>query len=318
MKAADAPVTRLSLPIEAPEMTLSSPYLMDADRYERAMHGWIDVPHDDTFTTTVRLVDPAVGVELVAVTTPSPEYGIRAARGRVLIGDSTRVDPAVGTAMGELAGASMTAGFTRTVAEIAAERAGASYFIDAAIEVARLARQVTRLPREVIQRHWPEGPVGVWRLDMQGWVDFPSSCYSFRPESESLFAHRSVQTPASPILYNPPRGATGVFNRTKVARLERREAHIVLSHSMFDEVHAFQVWYVVEPETRTVVDAGSLTPRLPYLGICSDVQWRVRELVGQRVDAGLRKRLGGLVGGTTGCAQLYDLTADLLRLLTVS
>jgi hypothetical protein len=64
------------------------------------------------------------------------------------------------------------------------------------------------------------------------------------------------------------------------------------------------------------VDAGSLTPRLPYAGICSDVQGRVRSLVGQRLDAGARKRLGGLLGGPEGCAQLYDLTADLLKLVT--
>jgi hypothetical protein len=86
---------------------------------------------------------------------------------------------------------------------------------------------------------------------------------------------------------------------------------------MFDELHSFQVWYVLDAETRRVVDAGSLTPRLPYMGICSDVQGRVRELIGQPVDAGLRKRLGGLIGGVTGCSQLYDLTADLLKLLTV-
>jgi hypothetical protein len=54
------------------------------------------------------------------------------------------------------------------------------------------------------------------------------------------------------------------------------------------------------------------------MGICSDAQGRVRELIGQRLDAGLRKRLGGLVGGTSGCAQLADLTADLLRLLTLT
>jgi hypothetical protein len=83
---------------------------------------------------------------------------------------------------------------------------------------------------------------------------------------------------------------------------------------MFDELHSFQLWYVIDA-AGTVVDAGSLTPRLPYMGVCSDVQGRVRELVGQRVDAGLRKRIGALIGGPSGCAQLYDLTADLLKLL---
>ncbi|MGH7264801.1 MAG: DUF2889 domain-containing protein [Candidatus Rokuibacteriota bacterium] len=295
-------------------MTVASPYLADADRYERAMHGWVDVPAADRFAMTVRLVDPWVGIELEAETTPSPAYGIRAARGRVLVGAPGRIDGALAPAMGGLAGASMTAGFTRRVAEIAADRPGAGYFVDAAIEVARLARQVTRIPRPVVERHLPEGAVGAWRLDMQGWADLPASCYTYRPESERLFAERPVTTPMLPILYDPPVGASRVFNRTRVARLERRGAELLLSHAMFDEVHSFQVWYLVDA-AGTVVDAGSVTPRLPYAGICSDVQGRVRNLVGQRLDAGARTRLGGLVGGLEGCAQLYDLTADLLKLV---
>jgi hypothetical protein len=299
-------------------MSLTSPHLAEAPRYERTMHGWVDAPEPPAFTMTVRLADPWVGVELVAVATSSPEYAIQEARGRVLVGPEARIDRALGAAMQGLGGLSMTPGFTRKVTELTGERIGAAYFVDAAIELARLIRQVARVPHEVIQRHWPEGPVGVWRLDMQGWVDFPSSCYTFRPETERLFADRTVQAPAQPVLYNPPGGAMGVFNRTKVARLERQADRLVLSHSMFDELHAFQVWVVVNSESHTVVDAGSLTSRLPYMGICSDVQGHVRGLVGQRVDAGLRKRLGGLVGGTTGCSQLYDLTADLLKLLTLT
>jgi hypothetical protein len=296
-------------------MAVQSPYLADADRYERAVHGWVDVPAEDRFAMTVRLVDPWVGVELEAQTTPSPAYQIRAARGRVLVGAPERIAGALAPAMAGLTGAAMTAGFTRRVAELAADHAGAGYFVDAAIEVARLARQVTRVPRPLIERHWPEGAIGAWRLDMQGWADLPASCYTYRPESERLFAERSVTTPMPPVLYDPPVGAARVFNRTKVARLERRGAELLLSHAMFDEVHSFQVWYRVDA-AGNVVDAGSLTPRLPYAGICSDVQGRVRSLVGQRLDAGARKRLGGLLGGPEGCAQLYDLTADLLKLVT--
>jgi hypothetical protein len=300
-----------------PAMAPLSPYLADAPRYERAIHGWVDVPGDDRFTMTVRIVDPWVGVELVADLTSSPEYAIRTARGRVLMGPAARVDPALGDAMAGLAGMAMTAGFTRQVAGVAGDRPGAAYFVDAAIEVARLARQVTRLPLGVIERHRREGPVGDWRLDMQGWIDLPSSCYTYRPESERLFAERPVTTPMLAVLYHPPAGAVRVFNRTRVVRLEVRPGELVLAHTMFDESHSFQVWYVIDPAMRTVRDAGSLTPRLPYMGICSDVQGRVRALIGQRLDAGLRRRLGGLVGGPAGCAQLYDLTADLLRLLTL-
>jgi hypothetical protein len=294
-------------------VAIESPYLGEGGRYERTAHGWVDAPDEDGFRITVRLADPVAGIELTALTTPSPGYAIREARGRALVG----VDPGLGEAMAALAGITMTAGFTRRVAEVAGARVGAAYFVDAAIEIARLARQVTRMPPALIARHLAEGPVGHWRLDMQGWVDLPVSCYTYRLESERLFAERTVTTPMSATLYAPPAGATGVFNRTKTARLERWDGGLALSHAMFDEVHSFQVWYRADAEAR-IVEAESLTPRLPYRGICSDPQARIRELVGERLDAGLRKRLSGLVGGTTGCAQLYDLTADLLKLLTLS
>jgi Protein of unknown function (DUF2889) len=298
-------------------MAVTSPFLAEADRYERAMHGWVDTPAADTFDMTVRLVDPWVAVELSATTTASPEYGIRGARGRLLVGAPSRVDPALADSMAGLAGLAMTGGFTRKVAEVGGERRGAGYFLDAAIEVARLARQVTRLAPDVVAHHFREGALGAWRLDMRGWADLPGSCFTYRPESERLFAERPVTTPAPPILYNPPPGARRIFNRTKMARLERRDDGLHLVHAMFDEVHSFQIWYAVDG-LGTIVDAGSLTPRLPYDAICSEPQRRVRTMVGQRVDGGLRKRLGQLVGGPGGCAQLYDLTADLLKLLTLS
>ena len=43
---------------------------------------------------------------------------------------------------------------------------------------------------------------------------------------------------------------------------------------------------------------------------------KVKRHVGQRVDQELRKRIQTLVGGSSGCAQLYDLTSDLIKLLT--
>ena len=298
-------------------MPVTSPFLVEASRYERVLHGWVDAGAEDGFAMTVRVMDPWVGVELRAETTPSPEYAIRRASGRVLVGVPERVDPALAPAMARLRGLTMTGGFSRRVAEAAAGRAGAPYFIAAAIEVARLARQVTRLPGEVVARGLAEGPVGAWRLDTQGWADLPGSCYTYRPEAEALFATRAVSTPVPPQIYGAPPGAPGIFNRTRVVRLERRPDHLHLAHAMFDEVHSFQVWYVVDPERGVVLDVGSLTPRLPYAGICSDPQARVRELVGQRLDAGLRQRLGSLVGGAQGCAQLFDLTADLLTLLSL-
>jgi hypothetical protein len=60
-----------------------------------------------------------------------------------------------------------------------------------------------------------------------------------------------------------------------------------------------------------------VTSRLPYSGICSEPQAKIKSLIGEVADAQLRKRIQSLVGGETGCAQLYDLTADLLKLLAL-
>lgn len=295
---------------------ISSPYLAEADRYERTMNGWVDSERSDAFAITARIADPWVAVELVAEATPSPEYGILAARGRVLVGNPERAESALAEAVTRLVGLPMTSGFTRKVAEALGNLAGAQYFVDAAIEVARLARQATRMPERLVRERIAEGPVGFWRLDMEGWVDIPASCYTYRPESEALFKERDVRPAATPTLYAPPVGAARVFNRTKVARLERDAGRLLLSHSMFDEVHSFQIWYAVDLATGAIVDAGSITPRLPYSSICSDPQRNIAGLLGQTVGPELRKRIGVLIGGVSGCAQLYDLTADLLRLLS--
>src|SRR5882672_2954225 len=56
--------------------------------------------------------------------------------------------------------------------------------------------------------------------------------------------------------------------------------------------------------------------RLPYMGICSEPQRKIAALLGETADDDLRRRIAGHLGGESGCAQLYDLTADLLKLLT--
>src|SRR5262249_5949040 len=101
----------------------------------------------------------------------------------------------------------------------------------------------------------------------------------------------------------------------KVARLERREGTVSLFHSMHDDVHGFEIGYEVDEASSRILSVRSLTPRLPYLGICSEPQRRIEALVAETGDRGLRKRIPDHLGGRGGCAQLYDLTADLLKLV---
>ncbi len=288
--------------------------LGDRTRYERVMEGWSDNSHDDAFTHTVRLSDDARALELAVVARPSPSYAIREARCRALRG---AIDASVTRGVARLAGVAMVAGFTRRVAEAAGDGAGGLLVVDAAIEIARLARQVAKLPPERAARAAGGDPWECWQLDTTGWVDLPDSCFTYSAAGRALFGTRPITTPMQPQLYSPRPGQPRVFERRKVARLDRRDAErrLTLFHAMHDNVHGFELTCEVDLATARIVRAECVTSRLPYQGVCSEPQARVRSLVGETVDAELRKRLGASLGGTSGCAQLYDLTADLLKLL---
>jgi hypothetical protein len=182
--------------------------------------------------------------------------------------------------------------------------------------VARLARQVAKLPRERAERAAGGDAWECWQLDTTGWIDLPNSCFTYSDAGRSLFGARTVATPMQPDLYSPRPAQRRVFERTKVARLERRDGRLRLFHSMHDNVHGFELTYEIDIASGQIVRAEHITPRLPYMGICSEPQRKIAALLGETADAGLRQRIQGHLGGETGCAQLYDLTADLLKLLT--
>ena len=285
--------------------------LRGRDRYERVTTGRVDNTHDDAFTHTVRLEDPDRALEVAIVATPSPDYAIRAARCRVERGE---VAASVADGVARLAGVAMVGGLTRRVMEAAGGGAGAALAVDAVVEVARLARQVAKFPRERAERAAGGDPWECWQLDTTGWVDLPDSCFTYSDAGRALFGTRTIATPMQPDLYSPRPGQRGVFERRKVARLERRDGRLALFHSMHDNCHGFEITYEIDAAGR-IVKAEHLTPRLPYMGICSEPQRKIGALLGEMVDDGLRRRIQLHLGGPTGCAQLYDLTADLLKLL---
>ena len=293
---------------------IGSPFLSGRDRYERVMEGRVDNTHDDAFTHTVRLSDPDRSVEVRAVCTASPGYEVQEASALVLSG---AVDPGIVAEFPRLAGARMVGGFTKCLAEICGPREGAGLFVDAGIEVARLARQVTRMPASAVASLAPGDAEACWALDMAGWVDLPDSCFTYSPAGRALFGTRPVSSPMVPALYSPPPGARGVFTRKKVARLVLTGTRLHLFHSMHDNVHGFDVHYEIDLDRETILAADSITSRLPYAGICTEPQARIGSLRGQAVDAALRKRIQSQIGGIGGCAQLYDLTSDLLKLLRI-
>jgi len=287
--------------------------LENRDRYERVMEGWVDNTHADAFTHTVVMRDDDQTVELSVVAEPSPTYMIREAHCRRVAG---AIDPALVAGIEKLAGTPMVGGLSRRVAELAGAGAGAAFVLGAVVEAARLARQTAKLPRARAERAAHGDAQECWQLDMTGWIDLPNSCFTYTEAGRSLFASRTVATPMQPDLYSPRPGQRRVFERKKVARLERRDGRLALFHSMHDNVHGFEVTYEIDLKTGTIVRAEHVTPRLPYMGICSEPQRKITALLGETADEGLRRRIQTHLGGETGCAQLYDLTSDLLKLLT--
>jgi hypothetical protein len=294
-------------------VTVRPALLEHRERYERVMDGWVDNTHADALTHTVRLVDSDRAVEVAVVALPSPTYEILESRCRAIAGD---VAAAVPGGFPRLAGTAMVAGLTRRVAEVIGSGAGAALVLDATIEVARLARQVAKLPRERAERA-REGAWACWRLDTEGWIDLPDSCFTYSEAGRALFASRTVMCQSGADLYSPRPGQRRVFVRRKVARLERADGTLSLFHSMHDDVHGFEIAYEVDAASGRILSARSLTPKLPYMGICSEPQRRIDALVGESLDDGLRKRIQAHLGGVSGCAQLYDLTSDLLKLARV-
>jgi len=277
------------------------------------MEGWVDNTHPDAFTHTVVLRDDDQSLELSVVAEPSPGYLIREARWRNVAG---ALDPGLTASIEKLAGTPMVGGLSRRVAELTGSGPGGAFVLGAVVEIARLARQTAKLPRERAERAAGGNAWECWQLDMTGWVDLPNSCFTYTDAGRSLFGSRTVATPMQPDLYSARPGQRHVFERRKVARLERRDGRLALFHSMHDNVHGFEVTYEIDLATGTIVRAEHATPRLPYMGICSEPQRKIGALLGETADDGLRRRIQGHLGGETGCAQLYDLTSDLLKLLT--
>lgn len=281
------------------------------DRYERVMEAWVDNTHEDALTHTVHLSDDDRTLELSVEALPSPSYLIRAARCRPVSG---AFDPEVAAGVIRLAGTHMVGGLSRRVTELTGAGDGAGFALGALVEAARLARQVAKLPRAEAERAAGDARA-CWQLDTTGWTDLANSCFTYTDAGRSLFGTRAVTTPIQADIYSPRPGQTRVFERRKVARLERRDGRLRLFHSMHDNVHGFEVIYEIDLANDRIVRAEHVTPRLPYMGICTEPQRKIGALLGETADSGLRQRIQTHLGGESGCAQLYDLTADLLKLL---
>jgi hypothetical protein len=288
---------------------------LDRDRpYQRTVTGWVDTGESSELEFNARLSDGLVDLEVSLVAEPSPSYHVAAATATARSeATMARCGPLL-EAFRRVGGLRIAAGFRRQVARLLGDHPFAPHLLDATIEAARLSRQVTRVDVSGVPR---PGPAEFHQLDLDAWPELLNLCFTYRAETQALFAERAVRTPAVIDMYASPPGRKLVFHRYKRAHLQRAGATLALYQSMFDQVHGFELWYDVDEPTREIVDARLLTPRLPYMGICEEPQQRVRGMIGVKLGPDWAEVVRARLGGRQGCFQLTDLTSDLCRLLTL-
>jgi hypothetical protein len=290
--------------------------LDDANRYERTVSGWVGVPAPGLLRLSTRQSDHRSSVDVSLDATPSPAFDVARAAGTWGSPEPGGGRQDLSDRLSRLAGLRLVPGFRRRVVEaLGPDEAWTPFVADAVVEAARLSRQVTR----VDERQVPAEPTprDLRQLDLAAWPEFADMCFTYSPASTALFDGPDVRVPASLDMYVPRPGTRFAFHRYKRASVELSGGMLRLYQSMFDQVHGFELWYDVDVETRRILRARSLTPRLPYMGICDQVQGRHQALVGLTLDARWPVALREATAGSHGCFQLADLTADLFRLLSL-
>jgi hypothetical protein len=290
--------------------------LDDADRYERTVSGWVDVPRPGLLRFSTRQNDHRSSVDVSLDATPSPAFDVARAAGTWRSPEPGGGRQDLTDRLSRLAGLQLVPGFRRRVVEILGpEDARTPFVADAVIEAARLSRQVTQLEEREVPAE--PTPLDLRRLDLMAWPEFADMCFTYSAASSALFGDPAVRVPASLDMYIPRSGTRFAFHRYKRAAVELSGGVLKLYQSMFDQVHGFELWYDVDVKTRRILRARSLTPRLPYMGICDQAQGRQQALVGLALDERWPVTLREATAGSHGCFQLADLTADLFRLLSL-
>jgi hypothetical protein len=205
------------------------------------------------------------------------------------------------------------------------DRAGAQEHLLTAIEMARVGQQVYQFTPE-FEAQFPssggdptESARTAWLKD-RAYMGLANTCYTYRDESDSLFANRKVRCGFSPELTRPKPGDQRVFWRNKRLAIEMKAGEncgtvYACESAMEDSIHDIRIGFDLSSDG-LVSNAWSSGARLPYHGICEDPHLRTQALNGLKVTAAFVGQFAEHVGGAQGCAHLFDLSIDVLRLFS--
>jgi len=222
-----------------------------------------------------------------------------------------------------ISGARVGRGFSRRVISELGDSPGAQEHLLAAIEMARIGQQVYQYTPE-FEAQFPSGGESEAEVARTAWLKdraymgLANTCYTYRDESEALFANREVRCGFGAELTRPKPGDKRVFWRNKRVSVELKaggngETFYACESAMEDAIHDIMIDFDLSSEG-AVSNARSRGARLPYQGICEDPHLRTPALNGLIVTGAFIGQFAEGVGGAQGCAHLFDLSIDVLRL----
>jgi hypothetical protein len=288
--------------------------LINGQTYSRTFTAEIDVLTDNETQVRGRLQDHRLTLDY-AWNVQTPGYQIVAARAEQSDTDPASFDPELCTRQASIAGMHIGRGFSKSFLNALGDLPGKDAHLCMAIEMARIAQQVYQSPKEAGEQLPVEKDNFrlFWLKDRVIMSDIANSCYTYRDETEALFAQREVRLGFDEELYAPRPGTRRMFWRNKQLTIAKRGNGFACECAMDDRVHDIRIAFDIN-ESGLVSNARSQGLRLPYHGICDDPHTRTAGLNGMRVDGGYSLQFADRLGGKNGCTHLFDLATDILRL----
>jgi len=250
----------------------------------------------------------------------TPDYEVIEAAARQIEGE---FDPQLLQRYAKIKGVRIGRGFSKRVISELGDLAGAQEHLLMAIEMARVGQQVYQYTPE-FEARFPAGDGSsteaariVWLKD-RAYMSLANTCYTYRDESEALFASREVCCGFGSELTRPKPGDKRVFWRNKRLAIELKSGGnggtvYSCESAMEDSIHDIKINFDLSSDG-VVSSARSHGARLPYHGICEDPHLRTPALDGLKVTGGFVRQFADQVGGAQGCTHLFDLSIDVLRL----
>jgi hypothetical protein len=287
--------------------------------YQRTFSAGIDVTAENELLVRGSMRDHRFAFEHVWKIR-TPEYEIIEAAARQIAGE---FDLRLCERYAGIGGSRIGRGFSKRVISELGDYAGAQEHLLTAIEMARVGQQVYQYTPE-FEAQFPSSNEGAteaariaWLKD-RAYMGLENTCYTYRDESEALFAGREVRCGFDAELTRPKPGDKRVFWRNKRMVIELKaggngQTVYACESAMEDSIHDISIGFDLSSDG-VVSNARSRGARLPYHGLCEDPHLRTPALEGLKVTAAFVGQFAERIGGAQGCAHLFDLSIDVLRL----